>query len=248
MLARYTAFALVALLLTASPVMAALVTVPTGLNPGDQYRLAFVTSGTITATSSDIGTYNDFVKDAAEAVPALLGLGTTWKAIGSTSSVDARDNTSTVPGTDGAGIPIYTLNSVRVAETYTDLWDGSLDNPIAIAEDGSNKSGVVFTGSSGDGASSAGPATVGGPLGDGDVNPVFSFLPPSVTTGRAGPSFTPVGWIADPTSPLADDTPSSLYGISGVLTVPVPEPSSSFLCSGLMSLSAGMRRRRTRQG
>jgi len=34
---------------------AALVVVPTGLNPGDQYRLVFVTDGTRDATSTNIG-------------------------------------------------------------------------------------------------------------------------------------------------------------------------------------------------
>ena len=35
--------------------------IPSGLSPGNQYRLVFVTDGTIQATSTDINTYNTFV-------------------------------------------------------------------------------------------------------------------------------------------------------------------------------------------
>jgi hypothetical protein len=43
--------------------LAAPITVPTGLNPGDRYRLAFVTSTTRDARSSNIADYNLFVTD-----------------------------------------------------------------------------------------------------------------------------------------------------------------------------------------
>jgi hypothetical protein len=35
--------------------------IPSGLSPGNQYRVVFVTDGTIQATSTDINTYNTFV-------------------------------------------------------------------------------------------------------------------------------------------------------------------------------------------
>ena len=50
---------------------AAIITVPPGLNPGDTYRLVFVTSLTRDAVSSDIGVYNDFVSTAAASSPDL---------------------------------------------------------------------------------------------------------------------------------------------------------------------------------
>jgi hypothetical protein len=84
-------------------------TVPSGLSPGDKYRLAFVTSTTRDATSSDIADYNAFVTAVANTVPALTELGTTWTAIGSTAAVDARDNTNTNPG-NAEGVPIYLLD------------------------------------------------------------------------------------------------------------------------------------------
>ncbi|MFM7909129.1 MAG: PEP-CTERM sorting domain-containing protein, partial [Microcystis sp.] len=49
-----------ATLVTAGAAQAALVVLPSGLNPGDQYRLVFVTSGTRNATTTDINDYNTF--------------------------------------------------------------------------------------------------------------------------------------------------------------------------------------------
>ena len=87
---------------------AAIVTTPTDLSFGDQYRLAFVTSTTRDPTSSDIGVYNMFVTTAANTQADLVALGTTWTAIGSTFTTDARDNTGTNPSS--TGVPIYRLS------------------------------------------------------------------------------------------------------------------------------------------
>jgi hypothetical protein len=56
-----------ALVLCASTGARAALFVPSGLAPGDIYQLAFVTSGTTSATSADIGDYNSFVQAAANA-------------------------------------------------------------------------------------------------------------------------------------------------------------------------------------
>ncbi len=116
-------FAIVAVLFSAANVFAAIITLPTSLNLGDEYRLAFVTSGTRDATSSDIADYNTFVTNAANAVPALASLGTTWTAIGSTATVDARDNTNTVPSTvngGSVGVPIFLLNDTKLVDSNND--------------------------------------------------------------------------------------------------------------------------------
>ena len=63
-------------MMTAANVFAAIITQPTSLNPGDTYRLAFVTSTVRDATSTNIADYNTFVTLAANAVPALASLGT----------------------------------------------------------------------------------------------------------------------------------------------------------------------------
>ncbi len=88
--------------------------------PGDFYRLAFVTSTTRDAVPTDIADYNAFVTATAEAVPELLALGTTWSVIGSTASVDARDNTGTdtLGGVAHPTMPLG-LGPVRVGATRT---------------------------------------------------------------------------------------------------------------------------------
>ena len=125
-----------ATLSTAGAAEAAILVPPAGLNPGDRYRLVFVTSTQRDATSSDIEDYNNFVTAAAEAVPELAALGTTWKAIGSTETVDARDNTETNPLLDGVGVPIFRVDGVQVADNNADLWDGGIDAPIEVSEKG----------------------------------------------------------------------------------------------------------------
>ena len=129
LMSRLLVALLVVLLFWAPAARAGIITQPTSLGPGDTYRLAFVTSGTRTPDSTDIDDYNLFVTIAANAVPELLSLGTTWKAIGSTETVDARDNTNTLPTTAGGslGVPIFLLNDTKLVDSNDDLWDGSID-------------------------------------------------------------------------------------------------------------------------
>lgn len=110
--------------------MAAPITVPAGLNPGDQYRLAFVTGTVRDATSTNIADYNNFVTTAANSEPALAALSTTWNAIASTNSINARDNTTTNPFVS-AGVPIFRLDGNLVAASNADLWDGAVSVPIS---------------------------------------------------------------------------------------------------------------------
>jgi hypothetical protein len=64
-------FLVVGLVVIATPVAADPIVEPTGLNPGDPYRLAFVTSTTGVATSKDIAFYNNFVTNVANGEPLL---------------------------------------------------------------------------------------------------------------------------------------------------------------------------------
>ncbi|MCH7228481.1 sialate O-acetylesterase [Haloferula sp. A504] len=134
------------------------VTANGGINPatgaawaaGDTYRLAFVTSATSDAISTDISTYNSFVQGLADAA----GLGdATWKAIGSTPSVDARDNTGTHPGVDG-GVAVFLLDgATMIAASNAALWDGNLDAPLDRDELGNTGiTGKTFTGTETNGA------------------------------------------------------------------------------------------------
>lgn len=92
---------------------------PTGLNPGDKFRFIFVTTGTRNATSTDIADYNTFVNtDAGGAT--YNGSAVTWKAIGSTTTVNARDNV----GGFGTNVPVYLVTGTKVANSLTDTAGG----------------------------------------------------------------------------------------------------------------------------
>ncbi|MBC8230103.1 PEP-CTERM sorting domain-containing protein [bacterium] len=210
------------------------ITLPTSLNPGDQYRLAFLTPGTIDATSSDISTYNTFVTNEANAQVELAALGTTWKAIGSTASVDARDNTETNPfNASHISVPIFLLNETKLVDSNDDLWDGTIDTFFNVFSDGTVVGGIVptvWTGTSPDG-------TIGS-LGLGSSSVVGGY--PVITTSR---------WIS--TGFFSSHLGLPMYAVSDVLTVsgaPIPEPSTLLLFAvALVSvIGIGYRRKRTK--
>jgi len=197
---------------------AAPITVPTGLNPGDQYRLVFVTSTTRDATSSDIEDYNAFVTSVANSVPELAALGTTWHAIGSTVDVSARDNTGTNPAS--TGVPIYRLDNIRLANNNPDLWDSFLENTLNVTEQGMPILAVAPPGSTAWTGSFSNGTAAAQPLGSG--NPIAG--------DALATNFT---WMLLGNGPAVDAR--RLYGISEQLTVPIPEPST--LALGLAGLA-----------
>jgi len=180
---------------------------PPGLLPGDDYRHVFVTSGTRTATSADIADYNAFVTAAAEAVPELAALGTTWSCIGSTLAINADANTLTRPGDPSA--LIVRLDGALVAAGNTDLWDGTLAAPISIDENGDTLDTQVWSGTMSDGTRNGDWF-----LGDTGGNWVYYGISTGTGEGDVGGS----GWIDN----LGEQkfSAKSLYAISGTLTVP----------------------------
>lgn len=195
-----------------SSLQAAPITVPAGLNLGDQYRLAFVSSGKRDAESTDIADYNAFVQSAADAVPELLSLGTTWKAMASTETVNARDNTGTTSDTT----PVFLLDGTMLVSAAMDLWNTAsvnLLNPLAIDELGQlnirTEIDRVWTGTDSTGVASDDP------LGAHDSTYGHYDVVDSLYLDRLGLH--------------SHDTHSNrFYGISQVLTI-VPEPSSILL-------------------
>jgi len=194
------------------------VLVPTNLCAGDQYRLVFVTDDSISSGVyhnqtlwSNIETYNDFVTTQANSVLELSQLGTTWKVIGSTTSVSARVNTGTDPST--TGVPIYSVADTLIAENNADLWDGSIANPIEMTQTGVllPAGTQIITGTHFDGLQSShfkyGWATFGS---DGVTG--YGIR---ISFGLSGNIDTT--WINNLWYPFS----APVYAISGVLTVPV---------------------------
>ncbi len=197
---------------------------PGNLGPGDQYRIAFVTTATTDATNSSISYYNNFVNSVANdtstggnLTAALNHQG--WTAIVSTTGVDARDNTSTVPGSSATNIPIFLVDGTTIiANSYTDLWDGTLGASLNRRENNTTVGAFPWTGTTDDGTGS-GSSTLG------NSRPFHGH-----TTSSN------MGWIETATT-IPSTSLRPVYAISGVLTVSVPELGSASYC-GLMLLLA----------
>jgi hypothetical protein len=203
--------AFLAAVLAAQSTHGAIITVPTDLAFGDQYRLVFVTSTTRDGTAIPISTYNTFVNNVAQSVPELASLNTTWTAIGSTRDIDAKDNIGSF------GIPIYNLGDTRVSDNEAGLWDGSLDSAVALTELGSAPaSNVVWTGTLVNGTKDN--------FALGSTRPSIGFSSESSSS-----------WIS-----YENRDPSGtyhFYAISGTLAQ-VPGPSALWL-SAMLSAAAG---------
>ncbi len=203
--------------------------IPADIPAGGKYRLTFVTSTATPFVSGDINFYNDFVTDVALTQPTLAALNTTWRVIGSTETVDARDNTNTNPLLS-SGKPIYLLDSVtRIANNNLDLWDGSIDAFIDRYETGDlSAETVVVTGTKIDGtaAHSEPPLpfesyAIGALAAAGGINYISSNFPPP----------QPDGWwifgcciYSVYLPPVINQIPGDtrMYALSGELTVPRP--------------------------
>ena len=108
-----------------------------------------MTSTTRNAQSSNIADYNTFVQNrAAAGHSAIRRYSAQFRVVGSTSTVDARDNT----GTTGTGVPIYWMDGQKAADNYPDFYDGTWDSGShSVNEDGAFKRAFVWTGSNADG-------------------------------------------------------------------------------------------------
>ena len=123
-----------------------------------------------------------------------------FRAVGSTATVDARDNTSTT----GTGVPIYWLGGTKVADEYTDFYDGSWDSKVGEArnESGGTAASIatVWTDSNSDGTKDS-----NFPLGS------------SASFSRLGNPRIPTAGISNALGAIATSYP--LYGLSPVFQV-----------------------------
>ena len=123
---------------------------PSGLNAGDKFRLLFVTSTRRDASSVAISPYNVFVQDrTAAGHGSIRPFRRGFLALGSNRLGHARDRTCTT----GTGVPIHWLGGNKVADSYTDFYDGSWDDRTNWRDENGNalSPGKVWTGSNDNG-------------------------------------------------------------------------------------------------
>ena len=179
--------------------------IPPGLGVGDSFRLLFVSSVTELGTFDAIDTYDKHVRAAADSGhPDIRAYGSHFRVLASTSSIDARDHTGTTYTVDDAGVPIYWLGGDKVAENYSDFYDGEWDSNASRDELGS-AAGVneePFTGSKSDGTKFPGEH-IGTTEG---------------SSARVGKP-TELGKELDAGKNRANTQAGTFYGLSGVFTV-----------------------------
>ena len=191
---------------------------PGSLTDGDVFRLLFVSSTQRNGSSTDIGDYNAHVQTAAKAGHPEISdpCGDLFKAVASTSAVDARANTDTESSDTAASV--WWLGAFKAADDYADFWDGSWDSYARRSESGAsnNVSNLVYTGSNDDGTKH-GTAFLGSSVGwrIGDIN-----------SGQ-----NPISQSSDGTGGTGT---RSLLGLSPLFKVE-QRPTVSFLSSALSS-------------
>ena len=185
--------------------------IPSGLGHGDSFRLIFGSSTVRDGTPTDIATYNTWIQDrAAAGHTAIRAYRSGFRVVGSTSAVDARDNTGTTYTSADKGVPIYWLGGSKVADDYEDFYDGSWDNERNPKDESGSAVGLFdllnypMTGSTHAGTKSSDA------LGAGRVR----LGSPNSSTSGAGPL----------SSDLTTDPRNTqrFYGLSAVFTVKTP--------------------------
>ena len=189
--------------------------IPSGANiqPGDTFRLLFMTSTRRDATSMDIADYNKHVQEAAagrRAQVAIKQFAGAFKVVGCTAAVTARANTDSEATDPDA--PIYWLNGVKVADDYAEFYSGTWQNQIEASirdETGAQPSSWLtpFTGCHDNGTTSGGTVFPLGNNGDIDTgNPTMNVSPlyddlEAHTSMRPFYAMSPVFEVETPVNP-----------------------------------------------
>ena len=138
------------------------VRIPSGLGPGDSFRLLFVTrivrsddQGDFLATNDRIHDYTNliiFPAGGSPYFPASFSL--TLLPLVSIPHVDARVATNTTWTDSDRGVPIYWVGGSKVADDYADFYDGDWDDETNVRDSRGRLHTVppvVWTGSAHDG-------------------------------------------------------------------------------------------------
>ncbi len=194
------------------------VSLPTGLAPGSQYQIAFLTSAGTTATSTNIADYNSFVTSQA-ALSSSLPTGVTWTAMVSTPSTSLTSNSVT-----HSNVPIYNTYGQLVVSNGTTVWSSSYANPIDYTQNGQIAQSLPYVNDGGHRDNVW--------VGELGLWNYFSGPPTGwATSGNITPSSCAEYGIGDEI-PFSNTLPSNeyygLYALSSPITV-VPEPSTLVL-------------------
>ena len=184
-------------------------------NTGDRFRLLFASSTTRNGSSADIAAYNNFVQSRAAAGHSdVRHYSWTFRAVGSTAAVDARDNTETTYTTGDLGERIYWLGGNRIANHYQDFYNGDWDDETNSKDESGNvrmlTGSVVdrpMTGSGHDGTEAFTSSSASQALGADNVR-----------VGRPASSVSGNGPLSSTTA-TAKASPRPFYGLSAVFEV-----------------------------
>ncbi len=94
---------------------------------GLAYHLAFVSRATFEAIDITIDNYDRYVQGAANVAGIGESVGISWYAIVSTDYIHARNHAV-------VSAPVYLLDGTKIADSFDDMWDGTLDAPINRTE------------------------------------------------------------------------------------------------------------------
>jgi hypothetical protein len=214
-------------LLNSSVASATLIESINNLNPGDRYRVLFVTSTLRDAFSSNIADYTNHVTQAANFGVITGSLGLTWSALASTETANVQTNTG-ILSSDSAEVSFFNTSGELVALSGSDLWDGSIANGISYNEDGDEQRDYVWTGMDDRGIT---------------VGRLGRSLATLAVSGRTNGEWAN-GWLSGISHQRA------LYGVSQVTSIPhtidVPEPGIVILLSlGLAGLFMSRHRKQS---
>jgi len=202
---------------------------PPGLSPGDEYHLVFMSSTTRDGTSGNIADYDAVVQAAADSAGIGISVGTSWSAMASTGSVNARDHAV-------ISAPVYNLRSAALggpellATNAADMWDSALLNQIRFDESGVDLGTTdAWTGS----------------IADGTRDPNDDYLGSSTNNAWCGRSTqTDEDWFKFLTP--VKTIQLHVYGLSEVLTVPEPSSAATGVLGLLGVIAFCLKRSRTR--